>query len=334
MSVSEAKRAALWFETREDGRVSCLLCPHACVIRDDHPGVCGVRFNRGGTLEIPYYGMGSSMAMDPIEKKPLYHYHPGESILSVGFVGCSFHCKYCQNWHISQGRDARTRFVSPRGLVDAAKREGSFGIAYTYSEPLVHFEYLLDTATLARKEGIRNVLVSNGFLNKEPAAEILGLMDAANIDLKAFNADFYRTETGGDLEEVKRFLSQATRATHLEVTTLVIPGKNDHAREIEALAEFVASLGPDVPLHLSAYHPDYKYEIPSTSPESLRDLAVVARRHLRYVYVGNLASEDSPTMCTSCGNVLVQRVGYSVRVAGLRGSACAKCGTRAPIVVD
>lgn len=333
MSGREEGRTARWFETREDGKVSCLLCPHACVIRDGHPGICGVRFNRGGTLEIPYYGMGSSMAVDPIEKKPLYHYHPGKSILSVGFVGCSFHCKFCQNWHISQGRDARTRFLSPRGLVDAARREGSFGIAYTYSEPLIHAEYLLDTASLARKEGIKNVLVSNGFLNEGPAAEILGLMDAANIDLKGYNDDFYRTETGGNLQEVKRFLSQAARATHLEVTTLVIPGKNDDPREIEALAEFVASLGPHIPLHLSAYHPDYKYEIPSTSPEAVRGLAVVARRHLRFVYTGNLGPEESDTNCAGCGNLLVSRLGYAVRVTGLRGGSCAKCGAPSSIVV-
>jgi pyruvate formate lyase activating enzyme len=330
---SGARRAARWFETRSDGRVSCQLCPHMCVIREGHPGVCGVRFNRGGTMEIPLYGMGSSMAVDPIEKKPLYHYHPGERILSVGFVGCSFHCKFCQNWHISQGRDARTRYLSPRAMVDAAKREGSFGIAYTYSEPLIHAEYLLDTAAIARSEGIKNVLVSNGFLNEGPAAEVLGLMDAANIDLKAFTDGFYRTETGGSLPEVKRFLVQAARATHLEVTTLVIPGRNDDPGEVEALAQFVASLGPDVPLHLSAYHPDYKYEVHSTPVETLRSLAVIARRHVRHVYTGNVG-EDSSTACAGCGSVLVRREGYTVNVTGLRGSACAKCGTPSPIVTS
>jgi len=334
VSGGESRRAALWFDTREDGRVDCRLCPHACIVQNNHPGICGVRFNRGGTMEIPYYGMTSTTAVDPIEKKPLYHYHPGAQILSVGFVGCSFRCGFCQNWHISQGRDARTRFMSPQALVAAARREGSFGIAYTYSEPLIHAEYTLDTAALAREAGVKNVLVSNGYLSEGPAVEVLSLMDAANIDLKSFNEDFYRTETGGRLTEVKRFIEQAARMTHLEVTTLIIPGKNDDPGEIEALAIWMASLGKDIPLHFSAYHPDYKYSIPSTSAEQLRSLAVLARRHLHYVYTGNIGPEESPTMCPGCGNVLVKRQGYSVQVTGLRGNSCAKCGARSPIVVD
>ncbi len=329
-----ADRPALWYDTREDGRVACRLCPHGCVIREGHPGVCGVRFNRGGKLELPFYGMSSSVAMDPIEKKPLYHFYPGSQILSIGFVSCSFHCGFCQNWHISQGRDARTRYVSPRALVDSARREGSIGIAYTYSEPLIHGEYLLDTAVLARAAGLKTVLVSNGYMCEGPAEEILTLMDAANIDLKAFSDEFYRKETGGELEEVQRFIQQAARLTHLEVTTLVIPGKNDDPGEIEALARWVASVGPDIPLHLSAYHPDYKYTIPSTSAEGLRQLGALARKHVRYVYLGNIGISESPTMCTSCGSLLVQRRGYSVSVVGLKAGRCAKCGTRTPIVRD
>jgi pyruvate formate lyase activating enzyme len=304
------------------------------VIQESHPGICGVRFNRGGTLEIPYYGMTSNVSMDPIEKKPLYHYHPGEQILSVGFVGCSFRCGFCQNWHISQGRDARTRYMSPRALVDSAKRERSFGIAYTYSEPTIHAEYVVDTAALARSEGLKNVLVSNGFLKEAPAAEVLALMDAADIDLKGFNDSFYREATGGRLKEVQRFISQAARATHLELTTLVIPGRNDSPGEIEEMAAWIAGLRKDIPLHLSAYHPEYKYTIPTTSAASLHELAVVARKHLTYVYVGNVSSEGSQTMCTGCGNVLVQRRAWSVQTSGLRGSVCAKCGLASPIVVD
>jgi pyruvate formate lyase activating enzyme len=335
MTVRAAPRPALWFDTREDGRIACRLCPHNCVIQDNHPGKCGVRFNHGGTLDIPYYGMSSNVAMDPIEKKPLYHYHPGEPILSIGFVGCSFRCGFCQNWHISQGRDARTRFIEPKALVDAAKREGSFAIAYTYSEPLVHAEYVLDTAALARAAGLKNVLVSNGWLNEAPASEVLGLIDAANIDLKGFTDEFYRSETGGRLGEVKRFITQAAAKIHLEVTTLVIPGKNDSPSEIEALSSWLASVataaGRDIPLHLSAYHPDYKYTIPATSASALHSLAEVARRHLPWVYTGNIGPEESPTLCAGCANVLVQRHGYSVRVTGLRGDACSKCGRKSPI---
>jgi pyruvate formate lyase activating enzyme len=224
--------------------------------------------------------------------------------------------------------------MTPRALVDAAKRERSFGIAYTYSEPAVHAEYVLDTAALARAEGLKNVLVTNGFLQEEPAAQVLALTDAANVDLKGFTDSFYREATGGRLKDVQRFISQAAGVTHLEVTTLVIPGKNDSPAEIEALAAWLASLRKDIPLHLSAYHPEYKYTVPTTSADSLRELAVLARRHLTWVYVGNVSPEVSQTICTSCGNVLVNRKGWQVQTSGLRGTVCAKCGTPSPIVIS
>lgn len=334
MSEEQARREALWCERRPDGRIACLLCPHACVIREDGHGICKVRVNRGGRLEIPFYGRISSLAVDPIEKKPLYHFHPGARILSAGFVGCSFHCRFCQNWHISQTTETSTRFISPSELVEAARREKSFAIAYTYSEPLIHAEYLLDAAHLARKAGLKNVLVSNGYLNPGPADEVLGLMDAANIDLKGFDPDFYRTETGGNLDEVKRFLSQAAGCIHLEVTTLVIPTKNDDPGQIEGIARFIASLDPLIPLHLSAYHPDYRYDIPATPPESVRALAEVARRHLQFVYVGNLGLEETNTLCPGCGSLLVRRAGYSVRLEGIKSGNCRKCGKPVPIVLD
>ena len=328
----QAEAQARWFEVRPDGRVSCQLCPHRCLISREHAGTCGVRRWRDGTLALPFYGRISALAVDPIEKKPLYHFHPGARILSAGFVGCSFHCRFCQNWEISQGTEAGTRFIPPRELVETAVREHSLGIAYTYSEPLVHAEYVLECARLARTAGLKNVLVSNGYLNHEPADELLPLIDAANIDLKGFDESFYRNETGGSLKEVLRFLQQAAGRIHLEVTTLVIPTKNDDPAQIEGIARFVASLGRDIPLHLSAYHPDYKYSIPATEPRALRSLADLARKHLRYVYVGNLGSEECNTACAECGNVLVRRMGYAVRVTGVAGGACSKCGAAAPIV--
>jgi pyruvate formate lyase activating enzyme len=281
---------------------------------------------------LPFYGRISSLAVDPIEKKPLYHFHPGSRILSAGFVGCSFHCKFCQNWQISQTTEAGTRFISPEDLVSAAINEGSFAIAYTYSEPLVHAEYVVDTARLAHEAGLKNVLVSNGYLNPDPASEVLSLMDAANIDLKGFDQRFYRVETGGSLAEVQRFLKQAAGCVHLEVTTLVIPTKNDDPAQIEGIARFVASLGKDVPLHLSAYHPDYKYSIPATPAPAIRELAEIARRHLRFVYVGNLGPEECDTHCSSCGNLLVSRFGYRVKVVGVSHGACSNCGAAIPIV--
>jgi pyruvate formate lyase activating enzyme len=274
--------------------------------------------------------------VDPIEKKPLYHYHPGESILSVGFLGCSFHCPFCQNYRISQDTGVPTEAVSPEELVALAQREGSFGIAYTYSEPLVHLEYVLECSRLARARGLKNVLVSNGFINPEPAEELLGVLDAANIDLKSFNPEFYRKEIGGELEEVKRFLTQAYAhgRVELEVTTLVIPTRNDSPEEMEAIVAFLASLDPAIPMHLSAYYPQYRYTLPPTPPATLRELAQVARRHLHYVYLGNLSAEPSDTLCRGCGSALVRRRGYRVDASGLEGERCAHCGKPAPIVRD
>jgi len=332
MDVSGLTREARWFQRREDGKIVCSLCPHRCAIAEGAHGICKIRSNAGGVLLLPYYGRVSALAVDPIEKKPLYHFHPGSRILSVGFVGCSFHCKFCQNWHISQSTDVETWAMPPEELVQKASAAGSFGIAYTYSEPLIYAEYLLDSARAAREAGLKNVLVSNGYINPEPAEEVLSLIDAANIDLKSFDPEFYRRETGGRLDEVKRFIGEAASRIHLEVTTLVIPTKNDDPLQIEELARFVASLSPDIPLHLSCYFPQYKYTIPPTPPALVKKLAHVAKRHLRYVYIGNMGSEESNTLCPTCGSVLVRRLGYAVKVEGLRGSTCRKCGTGVPIV--
>jgi pyruvate formate lyase activating enzyme len=224
--------------------------------------------------------------------------------------------------------------MSPEELVALARREGSFGIAYTYSEPLVHLEYVLETCRLAHAGGLKNVLVSNGFVNPAPAEELLEVLDAANIDLKSFNPEFYRREIGGELEEVKRFLTQAQAngRVSLEVTTLVIPSRNDSPREMEGIAAFLASLDPTIPLHLSAYYPQYRYTLPPTSPAILEELAEVARRHLSFVYLGNVGPEPSDTLCRECGAALVRRRGYRVDASGLDGERCARCGKAAPIV--
>ena len=325
-------REALYWEPAGSGRVHCLLCPNDCRIAEGTTGTCGVREHRGGKLVLPRYGAISSVAVDPIEKKPLYHFHPGSRILSVGFVGCSFRCGFCQNWHISQSTDVETRFIGPEDLVDIAVREKSFAIAYTYSEPLVHFEYVLDTSKLARRAGLKNVLVTNGYLNPRPAGELLPFVDAANVDLKAWDPGFYRHETGGKLEEVKRFIAEAAGRIHLEVTTLVIPTKNDDPAQIEGIARFIAGLDPAIPLHLSAYHPQHEYTLPPTPAGTVRRLAEVARKHLNHVYVGNLGAESSDTVCGTCGNVLVRRTGWHVEVTGAKAGKCSRCGAKAPIV--
>ena len=331
-TILRVPREALWFEQRADGRIACSLCPNACVIAEGGHGSCRVRFNKAGTMELPFYGRVSSLAVDPIEKKPLYHFHPGSAILSVGFVGCSFRCQFCQNWHISQTTDVETRYVGPEELVSIAKRERSFALAYTYSEPLVHAEYILDAARLARESGLKNVIVSNGYVRPEPAEEILGVMDAANVDLKSSDPEFYHTETGGKLEEVKRFIAQAAGRIHLEVTTLVIPTKNDDDGQVDAIARFLASLDPSIPLHLSCYHPQYRYRIRPTPAATVERLARVARRHLRHVYVGNIGLAETNTLCSACGNLLVRRSGYSIHVEGLRGGRCARCEASSDII--
>lgn len=303
----------------------CTLCPHTCRIADGDYGLCKVRRNKGGTLELPFHGKLSALAVDPVEKKPLYHFHPGEQILSVGFYGCSFRCPFCQNYRISQEADQHAHSVSPAECVSLADKHGSFGIAYTYSEPLVHFEWVLETCIQARASGLKNVLVTNGYLNPAPAGELFQAVDAANVDLKSFSDNFYRKELGGSLKPVLRFIEEAAGAIHVEVTTLVIPGKNDSEEEISEIARFIASVDRRIPLHISAYYPTYKYVISATTADTIRRLTETAREHLDYVYPGNIPG-PSNTLCPACGSVLIERRGYTVRTTGLNNGRCAACG--------
>jgi pyruvate formate lyase activating enzyme len=312
----------------EDGKIRCLLCPNRCLIAPGRHGICGVRTHEDGSLALPFYGKLSAVAVDPIEKKPLYHFYPGSTILSLGFVGCSFHCPFCQNFHISQDTGAAQRFYTPLDVVRLAQSERSFGIAYTYSEPLIHFEYVLETSRIAREEGLKNVLVTNGYLNPEPAEELLALTDAANVDLKSFRPEFYRKEIGGDLDEVKRFIAQASQRIHLEVTTLVIPQKNDTDEEIEAIARFLADLNPDIPYHLSCYYPAYRYSIPATDGAVVERLSRKAREHLNFVYLGNVGVKETPTRCPKCDRLLISRQGYQTKIHGLKSGKCPDCGRR------
>jgi pyruvate formate lyase activating enzyme len=297
-------------------------------------GLCRVRLNESGRLVLPYYGALSAAAIDPIEKKPLYHFLPGSSVYSAGYMGCNLRCPFCQNYHISQSTSAIHERLSPRELAAAAQASGCPSLAHTYSEPLIHAEYLLDAMTEARKAGLYNVLVTNGCVLEAPAREILSLCDAANVDLKAWDPLWYRGELGGDLDTVKAFIGLGhSLGVSLEITTLVIPGKNDADEDIRAMTAFIADLSADIPYHLSAYHPSYRYAIEATPAATIRRLAAVARQNLRYVYPGNLAGESSDTRCPSCGQVLVSRVGYRVSAAGLSGSRCARCGSQSPIRV-
>jgi pyruvate formate lyase activating enzyme len=336
VSPTPSAREARYWETGEAGRVGCLLCPNACSIAQGRYGTCGVRFNEGGRLTLPFHGRISSLALDPVEKKPLYHFHPGKRILSVGFVGCSLRCGFCQNWEISQSTDMPLQSMEPEDPAETAPRKGSFAVAYTYSEPVVHAEYVLEAASAAKRKGIANVLVTNGYVNPGPAEDLLEVLDAANIDLKAFDPAFYREECGGGLEPVKELIRRAVGRIHVEVTTLVIPGKNDSVEQVDGIARFLAALSPDVPLHLSAYYPRYRYSIPPTPEKTVLDLCVTARRHLRYVYAGNVGQGGQDTVCPGCGAVVVSRRGYEISLGAIRpapgGAECTSCGSRIPMV--
>jgi len=283
-----------------DSAVECLLCPNACVIPDGAAGRCRVRRNEGGILHAESYGVISSLALDPVEKKPLFHFYPGSNILSAGSWGCNLSCRFCQNHEISQtgcpavSERSGGKRLSPDGLVRAALDsvpDGNIGLAFTYNEPFVSFEYVFDTAILAREKGLKTVLVTNGYVNPGPLAELLPHVDAMNIDLKAFTDTFYRKICGGHLEPVLETIRASAASCHVEVTTLVIPGLNSGPAEIDALASALASISPDIPLHLNRHHPAYRMAEPSPiSASELHALAGIARRHLSNVHCGNLPS--------------------------------------------
>jgi pyruvate formate lyase activating enzyme len=285
---------------------------------------------------LPYYGRVSALALDPIEKKPLYHFRLGTQIFSVGFLGCNLRCPFCQNWEISQSVDASSRLVEPAELIRLAGASGAGAVAYTYSEPLVHIEYVIESMRLAREAGIANVLVTNGCVLEKPARAVLARCDAANVDLKAADPRTYGQVLGGDFEAVKAFIALAiSLGVHVEATTLVVPGMNGSEAEIAECAAFLSALSPDLPYHLSGYHPDYNYREPATSPSLLARLAGTARESLRYVYVGNVPGESNDTRCPSCGALVVERRGYRIDTAGLVRSVsgearCVACSAPLP----
>jgi pyruvate formate lyase activating enzyme len=272
----------------EGAGTRCGLCPHRCFIGDGQTGLCGARRNVDGVLRAESYGRISSLALDPIEKKPLYHFHPGRSVLSAGSYGCNMACSFCQNSSISRARP-KTECVSPERLTEiAVSVPGNLGLAFTYNEPLIGAEYLLDAAPLLRERGLKVVLVSNGMIRAEPLEALLPFIDAMNIDVKAFSQAFY-LRMGGDLETVKRNVARCAAVCHTEVTTLIVPGENDGDDEMAALSEWLASLSRDIPLHITRFFPRYRMtEKPPTPASTLARLADIAGRALTHVHVGNV----------------------------------------------
>jgi len=282
---------AAYQEAMPDGLARCLLCPHRCVLKPGQTSRCLGRENRDGQLEVRNYGKVTSLALDPIEKKPLSAFYPGKRILSVGTFGCNLTCRFCQNWRIST-RHAPTEEISPDELLRLAREtvpEGNIGIAFTYNEPTIWYEYVRDTAKIAHDAGLAVVLVTNGYILEEPLKALLPFVDAVNIDLKAFTDGFYKQTCGGSLPPVLETIRNCHGKCHVEVTTLLIPGMNDSEEEISQLSSWIASISPGIPLHLSRHHPDYKMTEPEPiGVKDLHRLAVVASRHLDKVLVGNV----------------------------------------------
>jgi len=320
--------AANWW-IENDGKVKCLLCPHFCLLSRGETGICGVRqAGENGGLILPGFGMITASAMDPIEKKPLYHFYPGANVWSVGFTGCNMDCPFCQNSGISRAEPSIGEFKKPSDIVSETLESGSKLLAFTYSEPTVHYEYLIQTAESAREKGLKTILVTNGNINVKPARSLLNLMDAVNIDLKSWNIDYYDNNLKGNLDTVRRFIREALNYSWVELTTLIIPGETDNKTDMQNMCRWIASLSRNIPLHLSAYHPSYKYQIPAASARLLKDMKNIAEKELNYVYIGNLGIENN-THCPECSRIVIQRKYHTIDTFITEGR-CSHCGTVIP----
>jgi len=326
-------KEAMLYEQLQDNRVRCHLCAHRCLIAEDKKGVCQVRENHDGVLYTLVYGRTIAQAVDPVEKKPLFHFYPGSTAYSVATPGCNFRCQWCQNWEISQMPREQHLIAgweaSSAEIVAAAQRNGCRSIAYTYTEPTVFFEYAYDTARLAHEAGLSNIFVTNGYMTREMLETIQPYLDAANVDLKAFRDETYRRYVGARLQPVLDTLKLMKRMDiWLEVTTLVIPGVNDDPAELRDAAQFVAQeLGVDTPWHISRFFPSYKMgDVPPTPVATLdRAREIGLRAGLQYVYVGNVLGEEN-TFCPQCGQLLIRRIGYRVVENHVLAGHCPHCG--------
>ena len=327
----------------DDGRVQCDVCPRACKLHEGQRGLCFVRARQDNEIVLTTYGRSSGFCVDPIEKKPLNHFLPGTPILSFGTAGCNLSCRFCQNWDISKSREVDTLAdaASPEKIAAAAEKLGCRSVAFTYNDPVIFHEYAIDVARACHERGIKAVAVTAGYQCPEARAELYRFMDAANVDLKGFTQEFYRRLCAGDLEPVLDTLRYLKHETEVwfEITTLLIPGQNDSDEELDALSRWVASeLGADVPLHFSAFHPDYKMlSIEPTPPATLTRARNIARGNgLRYVYTGNVHDrEGDTTLCHSCGAALVVRDWYQILEYNLTPEGrCPACGTPCAGVFD
>jgi pyruvate formate lyase activating enzyme len=329
-------KQAMFQETREAKKVQCSLCSHRCLILPGKRGICAVRENRDGILYTLVYDRVIAQHVDPIEKKPLFHFLPGSLSYSIATAGCNFRCKHCQNADISQlphdfsgmmpGEE-----VSPSAIVDAARKNRCKSISYTYTEPTIFFELAYDTARLAAEAGLKNVFVSNGYITPEALKEIKPYLHAANIDLKGYNDDFYKKICGARLQPVLDSIRLYREfGIWIEITTLVIPGHNDSDDELKGIAEFIKSVGEDIPWHVSRFHPTYKLtDQPVTPIKTLKRARQIGfDAGLRYVYEGNIPGEGEDTVCWSCKKTLIKRIGFSIRENLIKGGCCDSCGAK------
>ncbi|HSW26115.1 MAG TPA: AmmeMemoRadiSam system radical SAM enzyme [Burkholderiaceae bacterium] len=333
----EPSAPARWWHALPDGRIQCDLCPRDCKLHEGQRGMCFVRQRVGGAMVLATYGRSSGFCIDPIEKKPLNHFLPGSSVFSFGTAGCNLACKFCQNWDISKSRemDRLLDAASPQRIAEAAQAAGAASVAFTYNDPVIFAEYALDTADACHALGLQTVAVTAGYIHAEPRREFFDKMDAANVDLKAFSEDFYHQQTGSHLAPVLDTLQHIHHETScwLEITTLLIPGLNDGTPELDAMTRWIAEhLGADVPLHFTAFHPDYKMiDIPATPPGTLTRARRIAQANgLRHVYTGNVHDpEGGTTYCPGCAAALIERDWHAVLHYALDAhGGCPHCGTR------
>ena len=339
---------ARYYEKREDNVVQCLLCPHHCVIAPGKVGLCQVRRNLKGELYSLNYGQVSSDHIDPIEKKPLYHFYPGSAILSLGTLGCNMSCSFCQNSSISQlpRNEIDIYFERMTGRITATQvgaaarkyaEKGSIGIAYTYNEPSIWFEFVLDCAREVKKYGLKNVLVTNGFMEADPQNELLPYVDAVNVDIKSIRDSYYKKLCGARLQPVQEYCKRAKQAGVLvELTNLIVTGENDSEEDMQELVDWIArDMGRDTPIHFSRYHPSFRFDAPATDVKVLARAYEIAIQKLDYVYVGNVWQGDwDSTRCPSCHKVVIDRSGYKLGEINLKdGNHCAFCGEKVAVVI-
>lgn len=327
-------KKALYYKTLENGIVKCQLCPHYCLIDDNEHGICNVRVNKKGILYSEFFEKVTAVGLDPIEKKPLYHFYPGSTILSVGSLGCTLRCLFCQNYRISQVSPQThdsTKLFSVESIVKFATEQiNNIGIAFTYNEPGTFYEYMISVAKLAQPIGLKTVMVTNGYINREPLEELIPFIDAFNVDLKAFSESFYKSITQSRLEPVKKTIKRiALSAKHLEITNLVIPGMNDNYTEFEDMVRWIAAeTGENTVLHISRYFPNFQMKIAATPINILLDLYEIAKKHLKYVYLGNVFDNArDTTYCDKCNSTLIVREPGKTLITGLDDKGnCLECG--------